>query len=58
MLRQLKLKEAEAAINRRLGVDATAILCPYAELALDVDRPRDLEVLNDLLSKRAAVGGD
>lgn len=58
MLRQLKLKEAEAAINRRLGVNATAIPCPYPELALDVDRPRDLEVLNDLLIKRTAMGGD
>lgn len=58
MLRQLKLKEAEAAINRRLGVNATAIPCPYPELALDVDRPRDLEILNDLLAKRAAIGGE
>lgn len=55
MLRKLTLKEAEASINRKLSLNATAIPCPYPELALDVDRPQDLDVLNDLLSTRLPV---
>ncbi len=52
MLRQLTLKEAEASIDRRLGVNARGIPCPYPELGLDVDRPHDVEMIRDLLAER------
>ncbi len=52
MLRQLTLKEAESSINRRLGINARAVSCPFPELGLDVDRPRDIEVLCDFLTAR------
>lgn len=59
MLRQLTLKEAETSINRRLGINARAVSCPFAELGLDVDRPRDIDVLEDILTARmAAVKGN
>lgn len=54
MLRQLTLKEAEASINRRLGINARAISCPFPELGMDVDRPRDIDVLEDILAARTA----
>lgn len=58
MLRQLKLKEAETSINRKLGIDSIAIPCPFVELALDVDRPQDLEFLVDYLAARSLAKGN
>lgn len=45
MLRQLSLKDAEAAVCKRLGVLGKAVLCPYPEAGLDVDKPAQLEIM-------------
>lgn len=52
MLRQLSIKEAEASINRRLGIDACAIACSFPELALDLDRQHSFDVLSNLLANQ------
>lgn len=45
LLGRLSLDEAAAAVSRRLGIRARAILCPYAELGMDVDKPFQLEIM-------------
>lgn len=51
-LRQQSIEEAQDAVNRRLKVDGHITLCPYPELALDVDRPHQVEDLRDYLAGR------
>lgn len=52
LLRQLTLREAEAAVGKRLGVRARALLCPYAEIGMDVDKPHQLEIIREDLAQR------
>jgi molybdopterin-guanine dinucleotide biosynthesis protein A len=54
MLRQLSLKAAESAVCKRLGIKGTAVLCPYPEIGMDVDRPAQLEIMREYLSRRPA----
>jgi hypothetical protein len=51
-LRQLSLEEAEASLNRRLGIDGGITVCPFPELGMDVDRPHQVENLCDYLGDR------
>ena len=53
--RRLSLIEAEAKISQKLGLRGKVILCPYAELGMDIDKPNQYEFLNDYLA--GAVGG-
>ncbi len=53
MLRQLSLEEAEKMVAQRLGVSGRALLTPYAEMAMDVDKPHQLEILRNDLSARS-----
>ncbi len=41
-------------IGKKLGIPARAIVCPYAEVAMDIDKPHQLEVLVKDLSKSQA----
>jgi hypothetical protein len=52
LLGRLSLDEAAAAVSRRLGIRARAILCPYAELGMDVDKPFQLEIVRKDLAGR------
>lgn len=54
MLRQLSLKAAEAAVCKRLGVKGKAVLCPYPEVGMDIDRPAQLEIMREYLAHRQA----
>lgn len=45
LLGRLSLDEAAKAVSRRMGIRARAILCPYAELGMDVDKPFQLEIM-------------
>lgn len=51
LLRQLSLKDAEAAVCKRLGVKGKAVLCPYPEVGMDVDKPAQLEIVRDTLTR-------
>jgi GTP:adenosylcobinamide-phosphate guanylyltransferase len=51
MLRQLSIQGAEERVCQRLGINGRAILCPYAEIGMDVDKPFQLEIVRDHLSK-------
>ncbi|MFZ6031623.1 MAG: nucleotidyltransferase family protein [Chloroflexota bacterium] len=52
-LRQLSLHGAVARVSKRLGLKASAVVCPYAEVGMDVDKPHQLELLRaDLEGQR------
>ena len=45
LLRRLTLVEAERRVARAMGVRGRVVLCPYAEIGMDVDKPFQLEVI-------------
>ncbi len=53
MLGRLTLAQAEAAMSRRLGIRMSAIVSPYAELGMDVDKPTQLAMVREELAARS-----
>lgn len=45
LLRRLTLADAEAIVSKRLGINAKVAISPYAEIAMDVDKPHQLELI-------------
>ena len=55
MLHLYSLTQVEALVSKRLGIRAKAIICPYAEVGMDVDKPHQLEIMRlDLAHGRPA----
>lgn len=54
MLRQLTLEQAVRRVTRRIKISGQAIVCPYAEIGMDIDKPGQLEMLRADLEKRTA----
>ena len=46
-----------ALLSRRLGVRVRPVLLPFAEAAIDVDKPADLMLVRGILAARAGSGG-
>jgi GTP:adenosylcobinamide-phosphate guanylyltransferase len=44
---QLKIAELEQTVSRILGVPAMALICPFAEIGFDVDKPEDLALVQE-----------
>ena len=44
-LRMTTLEKIVRRISKRLGFDARALICPYAEMAMDADKPHQLALL-------------
>lgn len=53
----LTLDSAFALASRRLGLVARPVLMPFAEAAVDVDKPEDKELAERILVGRAALPG-
>lgn len=53
LFRKLTLAQAVEKVTRRLHISGRAIVCPYAEIGMDVDKPVHLEILRQDLKKRA-----
>lgn len=51
--RLLTLENAVKIASRRLSIKGRAIVCPYAEVGMDVDKPHQLAIMRDDLAKRA-----
>jgi GTP:adenosylcobinamide-phosphate guanylyltransferase len=51
VLRLLSIKKAEQIITRRLKIPGKVVLCPFAEMGMDVDKPWHLEIMKSDLSK-------
>ncbi|MEW6086198.1 MAG: NTP transferase domain-containing protein [Chloroflexota bacterium] len=50
--RQLTLEQAVTRISERIGIKGRAIVWPFAEPCMDVDKPHQLELLRDDLAKQ------
>ncbi len=53
--RLLTLERAVKIASKRLSIQGRAIVCPYAEVGMDVDKPHQLAIMRDDLAKRAQV---
>jgi len=51
-LRRLELDAFAKRIGKKHDVDLHPIICPYAEIAMDVDAPEHLEIMRRELSKK------
>ena len=49
---RLTLEKAEANIMKRLNLTGKAIICPYAEVGMDVDKLFQLEIMREDLKKQ------
>ncbi len=49
LTRRLTLDSAVRRVGTRLGIDVCALVCPYAEVAMDVDKPSQLAVVRKAL---------
>ncbi|MBW2540743.1 MAG: nucleotidyltransferase family protein [Deltaproteobacteria bacterium] len=56
-LRRLSLDEALERASRAIGCRIRAVSLPYAEAAIDVDRPSDLDLVSQILSARGETAG-
>jgi len=52
MLRRLDLDAFTKRLGKKHGVDMHPVICPYAEIAMDVDEPAHLEIMQRELSER------
>jgi GTP:adenosylcobinamide-phosphate guanylyltransferase len=52
LLRQLDLESSVSRVSKRLNIAGRALLCPYAEIGMDIDKPHQLEILRRDLSQR------
>lgn len=55
LIRALTVERAEKTAAKRLGLTARALLCPYAEIGMDVDKPHQLEIMRRDLGRLVAV---
>lgn len=55
LLRKLTLAEAERRVCRNLDITGHATLSPYAEVAMDIDKPHQLDILRRDLAARTTV---
>ena len=54
LLGRLTLDQAMRRVSRVMGCEARAVELPFAEAAIDVDKPADLELVESILARRAA----
>ncbi len=52
LLRRLSLEEAVQRVRDRLNLDAEAVVSPYPEMAMDVDKPQHVSILESFLKER------
>jgi len=55
LIRRFDLESAVKQVEKRLNITGEAVLCPYAEVGMDVDKPHQLEILRAELEKKTAV---
>jgi GTP:adenosylcobinamide-phosphate guanylyltransferase len=56
LLRRCDLDAAVKRVEQKLNLTGQAILCPFAEVGMDVDKPHQLEILRADLASRAVSG--
>lgn len=53
-LRAIKIDKLARKVSKQLDIPARAVICPYAEIAMDVDNPHQLEIVMEDLAKKKA----
>ena len=53
LTRRTTIDGAVKRVSKRLGLKGRAVISPYAEIAMDVDKPHQLELVIADLSKRS-----
>lgn len=53
LLRQITIDNAVKRVTKRMDITGRVIICPYAELGMDVDKPHQLEMVRADLAKRS-----
>jgi GTP:adenosylcobinamide-phosphate guanylyltransferase len=56
LLRLITLNAAIKKVSGRLHITGQALICPYAEVAMDVDKPHQLEIMRTDLCRRVQSG--
>ena len=51
---RLSLAATLATLSLKLGIKAQVVDMPFAEAAIDVDKPADLELVESILRERSA----
>ena len=54
LTRLITLDQAMERVRRKLNISGRGILCPYAEVGMDVDKPHQLEMMRADLEQRAS----
>jgi hypothetical protein len=55
LLHAITLEAAVEKVAKRLKITGRAILCPYAEVGMDIDKPHQLEILRaDLAQQKSS----
>ena len=49
LLRRLTIREAEEKFSQLLGFKGVAVKCIYPEIGMDVDKPSDLDLVEQVL---------
>lgn len=52
LLRQITIDKAVGKVARKLKLSGRAIVCPYAEVGMDIDKPHQLEMMRADLAQR------
>jgi GTP:adenosylcobinamide-phosphate guanylyltransferase len=55
LLRMITLEGAVKRVTKRVGLTGRALICPYAEIGMDVDKPNQLELVRTDIASRLAV---
>ena len=49
LLRRLTLTETVEKVTHRLSITGQGLICPYPEIAMDIDKPHQLEIAREKL---------
>ncbi len=55
LLRRINLDSALKRVTKKLNLRGRAIVCPYAEVGMDVDKPHQLEIMRADLQNRVSA---
>jgi GTP:adenosylcobinamide-phosphate guanylyltransferase len=55
MMGRLSLETAFEHVSRKLGISVVPLMLPFAEAAIDIDKPSDKELAESILAKRPQV---
>jgi hypothetical protein len=55
LLRQMTLSEAVQTASRKLDTEARAIVSPFPEMGMDVDKPHQLEIVTEYLEREKPI---